>query len=230
MAPATRLEGALGLAEKLRATVAAIDYPGLGQVTMSLGVAEYGLGESLGAWIERADQALYRAKAEGRNRVVQAAPPDPRAPGAPPLRPILEVTWEESYESGHALIDTQHKRLFQLASALMAVLTEARPLEEVALRLETLLAHTAQHFHDEEALLRAARYRDLAEHALGHAALLTKARALQAEVQSGQVDFGRLIGFLAQDLVKGHILTEDRGYFTHLLAVSGSEDAPPAGA
>jgi diguanylate cyclase (GGDEF)-like protein len=55
MAPATRLEGALGLAEKLRAAMAAIDFPTVGQVTMSLGVSEYALGEGLDEWIERTD-------------------------------------------------------------------------------------------------------------------------------------------------------------------------------
>jgi two-component system, cell cycle response regulator len=45
-----------------------------GQVTMSVGVAEM-TGEDKepwDAWLKRADEALYRAKAEGRNRVVCA--------------------------------------------------------------------------------------------------------------------------------------------------------------
>ncbi len=226
LAPGTRMEGAMGLAEKLRAAVAAIDFPGVGQVTMSLGVAEYALGESLSEWIERTDQALYRAKTEGRNRTVAAAASN--RPEADPSseRSLLEVIWEEAYESGNALIDKQHQRLFRLASALMSVLTEDRPLPEVSLCLETLLAHTAQHFHDEEALLRAAHYPDLTEHAALHASLLAKARALQAEVQAGHLDFGKLVSFLAMDLVKGHLLSEDRGYFSHLVAVIGPDASP----
>jgi hemerythrin-like metal-binding protein len=145
-------------------------------------------------------------------------------------RSLLEVIWEDTYASGHALVDTQHQRLFRLASTLMSTLTESRPLPEVALRLETLLAHTAQHFHDEEALLRQARYPDLAEHALVHAALLSKAWKLQAEVKAGHLDFGGLVTFLALDLVKGHILTEDRAYFSHLVNAIGPDSMPSAGA
>ncbi|WLT30409.1 diguanylate cyclase [Geothrix sp. PMB-07] len=230
MAPATRLEGAMGLAEKLRAAVAAIHYPEVGSVTMSLGVSEYALGESLVEWIERTDQALYTAKSEGRNRCCAAAAPERNGIEPASDRSLLEVIWEETYESGHALIDRQHQRLFRLASALMAVLTENRPLPEVALRLETLLAHTAQHFHDEEALLREARYSDLPEHAAIHAALMSRARKLQAEVQAGHLDFGRLVAFLALDLVKGHILSEDRNYFGHLRRMASPEGMPPAGA
>ena len=228
MAPATRLEGALGLAEKLRIEVAAIDFPTVGQVTLSVGVSEYSLGESLEEWIERTDHALYCAKTEGRNRVAPA--PAPVTSGSEPAteRSLLEMIWEDSYTSGHALIDAQHQRLFQLASALMSVLTESRPLAEVSLRLETLLAHTAQHFHDEEALLREASYPDLVEHAALHAALLKKARRIQTAVQAGQLDFGQLVTYLALDLVKGHILTEDHNYFAHLVAHSAPDGTPPA--
>jgi diguanylate cyclase len=229
MAPATRLEGALGLAEKLRASVAALDFPGVGTVTMSLGVSEYALGERLEEWIDRTDQALYRAKAEGRNRVVAAPPPDGQTLKSQARRSLLEVTWEDAYASGNALIDTQHMRLFSLANSLMSTLTEDRPLPEISLRLETLLAHTAQHFHDEEAILRACHFPNLPQHADNHATLLHQAWQLQAEVTAGRLDFGRLVSFLAMDLVKGHILTEDRAYFSHLLNAPGPEGHPLAG-
>jgi diguanylate cyclase (GGDEF)-like protein len=41
-------------------------------VTVSIGVASAspGTGDSLGATLKRADEALYAAKGEGRNRVV----------------------------------------------------------------------------------------------------------------------------------------------------------------
>jgi diguanylate cyclase (GGDEF)-like protein/hemerythrin-like metal-binding protein len=230
LAPGTRLEGAMGLAEKLRTELESIDFPGVGRVTMSLGVAEYAPGESPAAWIERTDRALYRAKAEGRNRTIPAPTPERPAVESTTERSLLEVIWEDTYASGNNLIDTQHQRLFRLASGLMTMLTEDRPRSEVSLRLETLLAHTAQHFHDEEALLREAKYFDLDDHADLHADLLAKARKLQAEVQTGQMDFGKLVAFLALDLVKGHILTEDRAYFAHLVAFNKPDATPLAGA
>jgi diguanylate cyclase (GGDEF)-like protein/hemerythrin-like metal-binding protein len=230
MAPATRLEGAMGLAEKLRAALAARVFPGAGHVTMSLGVAEYMLGEGLREWIDRADQALYQAKAGGRNQVQAAPAADPSEGSATLSRSLFEVVWESAYESGNIIIDTQHKKLFRLASALMSVITEDRPLADVALSLETLLAHTAQHFHDEEALLREAHYHDLPHHAAIHASLLTKARQLQADVEANRLDFGKLATFLALDLVKGHILTEDQSYFAHVPSTAGLDEIPPAGA
>jgi diguanylate cyclase (GGDEF)-like protein/PAS domain S-box-containing protein len=60
---------AVHAAEKLRALVAERAFPEVGAVTVSIGVAEYRPRESDDAWIKRADDALYAAKAGGRNRV-----------------------------------------------------------------------------------------------------------------------------------------------------------------
>ena len=46
-------------------------------VTVSIGLAEYLTGESPANWIERADQALYRAKHGGRNQLCAAGDPLP---------------------------------------------------------------------------------------------------------------------------------------------------------
>jgi diguanylate cyclase (GGDEF)-like protein len=74
--PATSIEGAMELAEDLRELIASHDFPDVGRVTVSIGVATYDPfdesaecdlhGERL---LSSADQALYRAKAQGRNRV-----------------------------------------------------------------------------------------------------------------------------------------------------------------
>jgi diguanylate cyclase (GGDEF)-like protein len=42
------------------------------RVTVSIGIAEMGIADDAASWLRRADSALYRAKAEGRNRMFQA--------------------------------------------------------------------------------------------------------------------------------------------------------------
>ena len=69
-------EAALALAERIRQTVAAqpLVYANASVTpALSLGVAELAPGETLDRAIARADQALYRSKEEGRNRVTAAA-------------------------------------------------------------------------------------------------------------------------------------------------------------
>lgn len=68
--PATNLEGAKQLLEKIRLAVKNIKHPITGIQTISIGAAERSIQESFIDWYKRTDQALYQAKNEGRNRVV----------------------------------------------------------------------------------------------------------------------------------------------------------------
>jgi len=72
--PGTRLAGAVSLAENLRRDISVgVELPDEAlTLTASFGVAEHHPGEAAETLIGVADRALYRAKAEGRNRV-QAA-------------------------------------------------------------------------------------------------------------------------------------------------------------
>jgi len=70
--PRTTLEHALQIAETLRAAVAQITIPGLPRFTVSIGVARHNQGESIDDLFKRVDDALYRAKHDGRNKVLAA--------------------------------------------------------------------------------------------------------------------------------------------------------------
>ena len=224
LSPATGLEGAVRLADRLRAALEATPFPEAAPVTLSAGVAEFLPGEAQEAWVGRADQALYEAKAAGRNRV-EASPQ--RGTASLPTGPtLLELVWEEGYGSGHRLIDEQHVLLFDLSNALLSSLMAAQPASVVEERLDTLLHHAERHFRDEEGLLRRAGYPDLDHHREAHARLLATARQLQTDLRAGRVDFGRMVAYLATDLVKGHLLTEDCHYFDHLTTRLGPESRP----
>ncbi len=65
---------ALAWADRLRQDIAASPFPAGAlavPVNASLGICEWNPGDSIDALLEHADQALYRAKQGGRNRVVQ---------------------------------------------------------------------------------------------------------------------------------------------------------------
>ena len=222
--PATSLAGAVVLAEKLREAVALQSFRAAGTITVSVGVAEHIPEEALESWMERADRALYRAKAEGRNRVVTDDTPPPG--GAFPSFNVLELVWEDAYASGNPLIDAQHQKLIQCSNALLSAVVAGQPPSEVNLRLETLLAHTAQHFRDEEQLLRKAGFPELDAHLATHNRLLERARELQSEARGGVMNLGRLVSFLAAELVNGHLLTGDRQYFDHVKRVQSKTAIP----
>lgn len=68
--PLTSLQQCHTFANRLRQAISDHDFGmGAGQVTLSIGIAEYRCGEPLTCLIERADQALYSAKDVGRDCV-----------------------------------------------------------------------------------------------------------------------------------------------------------------
>jgi diguanylate cyclase (GGDEF)-like protein/PAS domain S-box-containing protein len=69
VAAGCRQPSAVELAERMRVSVAAGRDADAGGVTLSLGVAEWRPGERVEDVVRRADQALYRAKSGGRDRV-----------------------------------------------------------------------------------------------------------------------------------------------------------------
>jgi len=71
--PNCQLQGARELAERVRRAMASEQDAVVGAVTLSLGVAAWQPGESRRTLLQRTDQALYHAKAKGRNQVVVAA-------------------------------------------------------------------------------------------------------------------------------------------------------------
>lgn len=69
LTPHTPLTMAAQLAEDVRLAISRM--PGFVMtITASIGVVELQSGESADAWLKRGDEALYQAKAEGRNRSV----------------------------------------------------------------------------------------------------------------------------------------------------------------
>lgn len=69
--PNTTLDSAMILAEKLRRSTEAHAFSEVGKCTASFGVASFVTGDSEKNLMARADDALYRAKAQGRNRVIE---------------------------------------------------------------------------------------------------------------------------------------------------------------
>jgi len=70
--PDTDLVGARTQAEHLLATLRSQPFPTVGEVTASLGIAQWNGRETAAAWLHRADVALYEAKHHGRDRLAVA--------------------------------------------------------------------------------------------------------------------------------------------------------------
>ncbi|MBI5677881.1 MAG: sensor domain-containing diguanylate cyclase [Planctomycetes bacterium] len=69
LTPQTDRESAFTLAEKLRETIRTTKFNGVQHVTCSFGVTQFHGRDTIDSFLKRIDDALYRAKNNGRNRV-----------------------------------------------------------------------------------------------------------------------------------------------------------------
>ena len=219
IAPVTDCEGALRLAQAVCQAVEGLALPhrlsDFGCVTLSIGVAALipRRDESAELLIRRADEMLYRAKAQGRNRAVCDMPHPSKAPADPRERSFTPVIWKDAFFCGNDLIDGQHKLLVQITNELLSAMLAERSEAEVALIMVNLLAEVKQHFHDEETILRQLRFDKLDQHTAEHAQLLAQAYQLVGQFETKELTLCSLVQFLAHDVITRHILGSDLEYF-----------------
>ncbi|MBL8393718.1 MAG: diguanylate cyclase [Candidatus Accumulibacter sp.] len=219
LCPSSGRSTAAQLAERLRRKVAETNFPSVGRVTTSIGVAECQLGESWEEWFARTDMALYQAKSGGRN-AVQVAPETRRPDGADddPSSSLVHLVWHPAYESGNDLIDRGHQQLFADANELLSAMLAERPMEQVNVIVDRLFTDILQHFRDEEAAIEAAGFPAATQHASLHRNLVGQAGKLVEEYRNGRQGVGDVFQFLAYDVVTKHMLGADRLFFDHLAA------------
>lgn len=199
-------------ANRSRKRVADVD-----RLTISIGVAECRAGETWDEWFQRADEALYRAKAAGRNQV-QLAPEAalPADAGDYLVANFVQLVWRSAYECGDEAIDRGHRLLFSDANELLAAILSGQAAERVNTMVDRLLTDVLEHFHDEETVFVAAGYPRAEEHIAMHRDLVSQSLKMAAAFRAGTQGVGDVFKFLAHDVITRHLLSEDRKFFDHL--------------
>lgn len=216
----TDAASALYLAETMRKRIEALAIPHeqtpLGHVSISVGVAVMAPNGRLEAanLLRTADEALYRAKDAGRNRVELIAPSvrtSPQRSGRTAEEPpVIQIIWKQSYACGEPTIDEDHRKLFRLANTLFtrALLRDKDP-ERFNAAFDELLAHVSGHFSQEEEILRRHGYEEVDEHAEQHRLLVEHAVRLRRQADETGLAAGELIDFLVNEVVIGHMMRTD---------------------
>ena len=218
--PETNLHGAANLANLIQRSVYEMGIPHaaaerFGVVTVSLGVVS-ALTVSMSTpdkLIQLADEALYRAKQNGRNRI-EIAEMGPSPSGNQPE--FVRLVWRTSAECGNAVIDQQHKDLIKASNQILSAILEEKSQEQCWLLIEKLVREVGNHFETEEALLIEADFPLVDTHVQLHKELAEKMNRLVEKFGQGESVIGEVFRFLAYEVIACHIFMEDKKYFPYL--------------
>ncbi len=123
------------------------------------------------------------------------------------------IAWSDDLSVGVERLDAHHKRLIDLLNQLGTALEAGDTLHVTGMVLGELIRYVFYHFGEEERLMEAAGYEDLAAHRQAHRVMAEHVRALEKQYDSdpGTVAAQELHTFLADWLVH-HIRSEDQRY------------------
>jgi hemerythrin len=121
------------------------------------------------------------------------------------------AVWNNRFETGVEIIDTQHKRLFDAVNKLHDSFKTGTAQAQVKESLDFLVKYTVEHFQTEEKFMKDMGYPKVTSHMAEHAQLVDQAKGLQAKLAEGKPMTMEVTRFLAEWL-KHHINEVDMGY------------------
>ena len=210
--PETEMDGAMVVAEKIRQNLDESTEQ-LYMPTASFGVVELHSGENFISLYSRADIAMYSAKHAGRNRVAAFVE------GAIAPKPVARIEWMVEWESGEVEIDRQHRRILEIGNEIISLsLSVISPRDKAGELLDTLMEDIRQHFDNEERVMANIHYNDYDIHRIEHQRLLDRALSMKRAYERGEEGLISFFVFILEEIVSGHVLNWDTGYFAPLQA------------
>lgn len=122
------------------------------------------------------------------------------------------MNWETKYSVGVPAIDAQHQKWFGILNRLHDAMLGGKGKEAQQAILTEMVAYTRTHFLQEELMLKAKGYPELAAHREKHVAFTQKVQDLEAKVLAGSSVLTVEVMDFLRDWLNQHILSVDTRY------------------
>ena len=207
--PNTNSNEAILVAERIRHEIEKNVYVEVGHLTCSFGVAERTRYELFRKWYRKADEAVYIAKDEGRNRVVKFSEEKNDTPIS------ISFKWKKKWETGDSILDKQHYGIFKNGSNIMNRSFSCIKSKGFEKEVQELLNHIQEHFQYEESFLERIKYPNIEEHKELHKELTRKILSLKKYYETGELKPSDLFSFILDDVIVGHLIEQDVLFFSY---------------
>lgn len=118
------------------------------------------------------------------------------------------VNWDDAYSIGHDKIDSEHKRLFEIAKEIYTCPKDTNSVMEI---VKELVRYTKVHFRNEENYMRSIDFPNLEEHAKIHREIIDSLNATIQRIKSLPVEeIIKNVSIFIYGSVLQHILVEDK--------------------
>lgn len=128
------------------------------------------------------------------------------------------MEWSPAFSVKVKKFDDQHKKLVELLNQLHDAMKAGQGSAMLGVVLQSLITYTATHFKDEEQVMQANGYPDLAHHKAEHEKLVKQVLDLQKKFQSGGSVLTLTVMSFLKDWLITHIQGEDKKYGVFLNA------------
>lgn len=120
------------------------------------------------------------------------------------------LLWGPMLEVGVKEIDTQHKKLVELANELSDAVVAGKGKDVLGKTLSALVSYTVTHFGTEERLMDQHKYPAVADHKQQHKDLVKTVTDFKAKFDKGDANLSTEIMNFLRDWLTKHIMNTDK--------------------
>lgn len=129
---------------------------------------------------------------------------------------MAKLEWKSQYETGIPIIDEQHKRLFLAIEQVQEAVAQGRPKDEIRGFVQSLMAHTQEHFRTEEAIMAHHGFPALLAHIREHELLIEKLEELNHRFEETEHSMALMVATFMGGWLRHHISEGDFTYAQYI--------------
>ena len=124
------------------------------------------------------------------------------------MKQCSKINWNEVYKIGHEKVDSEHKKLFELANIVAQNLDDK---EAILASIKELVKYTKFHFANEEQYMKSINFPFLDEHKQLHKNIVDQVNLIVTQLNSlTSTQIAAELSIFIKENIINHILTEDK--------------------
>ena len=124
---------------------------------------------------------------------------------------MFNLEWQNSYLVGDALIDSEHKRLFEIARHAKEVVEPSMRKQKVKDEVKNIYDYSKTHFKHEEEYMEHIQYPDIEDHKKEHYHIIELMNVFMKKMPTlSIIELEKELSYFIETTIVGHILLKDK--------------------